>query len=201
MSCELTWARSENLNSKLFVSGYGFTEIGIGAFQEGQRISTQIKANYGNPLGGFFSYFYNPFRSSYYCLPKTILYDLPLTVNQKANGLSFDPNTGVLSGRILDVDAFIDGESNRKFAEPESYFEYARRPNPRKITFQGKAFLEDDPSVFIEREFYMLVATSWDSRRRALMIGPNKIQSDFYIDGKKATNEQYYGYLQSRGWI
>ena len=201
MSCNLTWARSSNLNTKLFVSGFGFIEIGIGAFQEGQQISTQIKANYGNALGGFFSYFYNPFGSSYYCLPKTIRYDVPLTPNQKANGLSFDPNTGVLSGRILDVDAFIDGESNRKFAEPESYFEYARRPNPRKITFQGKAYLEDEPDVFIEREFYMLVATSWDSRRRALMIGPNKIQSDFYIDGKKATNEQYYGYLQSRGWI
>jgi len=150
-------------------------------------------------LGGFFSYFYN--TSYYYCPPERILYDVPLSQHQKDNGLRFDPETGVLSGRILDVDAFLDGPSANPTITEESYFKYAKRPNPRQVKIYGKAYLESNPNVFIEREFYMSIATSWDSKRRALMIGPNKIQTDFYIEGKKATNEQYYAYLQKKGFV
>jgi hypothetical protein len=200
MPCELRWRRSSNLNTRVFTSGFSYIEFPIGAFQEGQFIRTRIFATYGNPLGGFFSTFYNR-RGPYYCPPRTIRYELPLTDTQKSLGLNFDSITGTLSGRILDVDAFTGDPLSSTPIDTKTYFDFARRPNPRRLRFYGKAYLLENPNEFIEREFYMDVATSWDSRRRALMIGSRKIQTDFFIEGKKATNEQYFSYLQSRGFI
>lgn len=201
MPCELSWKRSSNLNSRIYASGFSYTEINVGAFLEGQRISTRLFARYGNSLGGFFSFFYNR-RGPFYCPPRTIRYELPLTERQRQQGLSFDPVTGILSGVILDVDAFVGEDSYRdQNIDHVKYFDFARRPNPRRIRFNGKAYLLQNPNIFIEKEFYMDVATNWDSRRRALMIGPRKIDTEFFIDGKKATNQQYYGNLQSRGLI
>jgi len=200
-SCKLVWIKSSDLNSKLFLSGFSYREISLGAFQEGQKISVKILAKYQNSSGNFISRLYNSRNSPFYCPPLKILYDLFLSEEQKNQGLSFNPSTGILSGRINDVDAFMGDSSSTKRIDSSSYFDFAKKPNPRKITFRAKAYLENNPEEFIERDFFMRVSTSWDSRRRALMIGSRKIESDFYIDGKKATNEQYFSYLQSRKWV
>lgn len=194
MVCKLEWARSFNLNNRCFRAGYGFREFQIGPFLEGQEFSTNLVAKYESSS-------YNPFVFGVPPCRSTIRYELPLTQFQKDSGLNFNPQTGVLSGRILDVDQYLAQSSSNEPINPEAYYDFVKLPNPRRLNFYGKAYLANDPSEFVEGNFYLDMAVSWDSKRRALMIGPRKIQSDFFIDGKKASNELYFSYLRSNRFI
>ena len=195
-SCGLYWTRSFNLNFASFASGFSFVEVQRGPYLEGSFFSIPIRARYGPRI---------PLLGRNLCPPRQFKYSIDLTDYQRSQGLSFDENTGVLSGRILDIDQYL-GEINpntpfRADGPVYSYYPIATRPNPRRISFYVKAYFVNDPEDFIDGTFFMDIAINWNSKRRALMVGPRKIETTFSIDGKKASNEQYYSYLISKKYI
>jgi len=193
--CSLYWTRSFNLNFASFASGFGFAEVQVGPYLEGSFFNIPIIAKIYEPI-----LFLGP-----PCPRRPFKYSIDLTEYQRSQGLSFDEDTGVLSGRILDVDQYV-GEINpttpfRADGPVYSYYPIATRPNPRRISFYVKAYFVDNPEEFIDGNFFIDISVNWDTKRRSLMIGPRKIESDFFIEGKPATNEQYYSYLISKNYI
>lgn len=195
ITCDLYWTRSFNLNNASFLSGVNYVEIPVGPYLEGQKFNIPIKASYGPIIPS----------SLIICPPRTIKYESSIGEKERGFGLNFDNDTGVLFGRILDIDQYL-GEINpntpfRADGPVYSYYPIATRPNPRRIRFYVKAYFVDDPEDFIDGTFFMDIATNWNSKRRSLIIGPRKIETAFSIDGESATNEQYYSYLISKKYI
>jgi hypothetical protein len=188
--CNLVWLSNENLNLRT-VLGLQPYFIRQGPYLEGQELNLRIIARYRriNPLipGGFIT-----------CQP--VKYKLNLTTIQK-QFLSFDENTGVLSGNITDIDLFTGlFPSDTPFKE-EDYFPISKAPNPRRVVLEGMAYVESIPEISITKTFFFDIAINWNSKRRALLIGPRKLDQNFGINGKPASNEQYYGFLQRQGFF
>lgn len=202
--CVLQWVRSFDLNfqvkptSTLLIPPNGkFKEYKKGPFEEASFFSSNVLAIYGYP-----KLFGNqiPKRKKYFiCSP--VKYSINLTNFQRTFDIRFNENTGVLSGVISDIDAFIQGSSDNSEFGPEDYFAVARAPNPRKVFFDIKAYVANNPELSITGKFSMEFATSWDSKRRSLILGPRSVNADFLIDGKKATKQQYFSFLQRNRFI
>jgi len=194
-SCKLYWTRSFDLNNRSFLSGTSFVEIPVGPYLEGERLDISVKAMYEPPIP----------VSLVPCPKRTIRYESSIGGRERLVGLNFDEENGVVFGSVNDVDQyFSQRESVVPFQAdgPElSYIPIARRPNPRRITIYIKAYFEDDPEEFIDGNFFMDVSINWDTKRRSLIVGPRAIQTDFFIQGRPATNDQYYSYLQSKNYI
>lgn len=207
--CSLRWVRSFDLNYRakptsdlLIPIGLNgrFKEFKQGPYEEASFFSTNALAIYGIPRRFGQRTAFSARRQRYVKCDE-VKYSIDLTDYQRTFDINFNENTGVFSGVISDIDAFIQGSSESSEFGPEDYFPIARAPNPRKVFFNIKAYVESQPSLSITGKFSMEFSTSWDSKRRALLIGPRSINSEFYIDGKKATKQQYFAYLRRSRFI
>lgn len=193
-TCDLYWTRSFNLNNSSFLSGVSYVEIPVGPYLEGQQFNIPIRASYGPIIPTIL----------FTCPQRTIKYESSIGEKERRFGLDFDNSTGVLSGAINDIDGYLsttDTVVPFKSDGPLSYLPVARRPNPRRVTFYIKAYFEDNPEEFVDGNFYMDISVNWDTKRKSLIVGPRAIETDFFVDGKPATNDQYYSYLQRQNYI
>jgi hypothetical protein len=207
--CSLRWVRSFDLNFQVQATSGLVIPIGLngrfkeykkGPFEEASFFSTNVLAIYGK-LQRFGQRTGLSPRRQKYIKCEEVKYSIDLTNYQRTFDINFNENTGIFSGVISDIDAFIEGSSDNSEFGPEDFFATARAPNPRKVFFDIKAYVPSQPSISISDKFSMEFSTSWDSKRRALLLGPRSINSEFYIDGKKATKEQYFSYLKRNRFI
>lgn len=194
-SCKLYWTRSLNLNNRSFLSGTSFAEVRVGPYLEGQKLDISVRAMYEPPIP----------ISLIPCPKRTIRYESSLGEKERISGLNFDKERGIVFGAINDIDQYLSLQQStipfQADGKELSYIPVAKRPNPRRITIYIKAYFEDEPDEFIEGNFYMDIAINWNTKRRSLIVGPRAIQTDFFVEGKPASNQQYYSYLQSKKYI
>ena len=195
LSCDLYWTRSLNLNNASFLSGVSYVEVPVGPYLEGEQFNIPVKASYGPIIPSVLVL----------CPPRVIKYESSIGEKERRFGLNFDKDNGVLSGTINDIDGYL---STRDVTVPFqadgpefSYIPIAKRPNPRRIFLYIKAYFEDNPQEFIDGNFFLDISINLDTKRKSLIVGPRAIKTDFFVEGKPATNDQYYAYLQSQNYI
>lgn len=121
--------------------------------------------------------------------------------------LQFDKDTGFFSGIMPDIDYFISDASFQKFdstnyaQKGSASFFSGGRGVVKRIFLKVRAYLESNPSIFLENDFYLDVMNNWSSDRDALISGPRSIEDVFHIEGLPATKEQYLSYMKSRGYF
>jgi hypothetical protein len=189
--CNLSWKTGPDLNRPAYPSGLSYSFVKKGPYIEGTLHRIKLIAKYEKMTqNGLVSCSKMKYRSF-------------LTEFQVSQGVSLEEDTGILSVNIFDIDAYLDGLSSepQKNYNSLDYFDIARRPNPRRIFIDVETYPIKSPENTSRRTFFLDIATNWNSRRRAFLIGPRKIDTKFAIDRKLATNEQYYAFLQSRKYI
>jgi hypothetical protein len=191
LTCNLDWKSLPNLNSPVVASGLGYVPQRRGPYIEGQLHRIRLLAKYEIITRN------GPVSCS------RVKYRIFLTEFQQSQGITLNEDTGVLSVDIPDIDAYLDGVAfipQRNYNSLD-YFDIARRPNPRRIFLDIEAYPIRSPQITSRRTFFLDIAVNWDSRTRAFLIGPRKIDTQFAIDGRFASNEQYYSFLKSEKYI
>lgn len=236
-NCRLEWGRPFNLNVDPFLSGYGVVFIDHGPYREGDFIRKTFLARYvtdyvfptttsfgiprppppepevfNDPLddNGSSLYFLPPLNAltgfpRYVVCPEKVKYKI---MNDGVSRFfDFDEETGLMSGRMMEMDYFISDLSFQKFnstnyAKEGSASLFSNgRGKIKRIFLKVRAYLESNPSTYIEDDFFIDAMNNWSFDRDALISGPRSIDDTFFIEGLPASKQDYLDYMKNQGFF
>lgn len=126
--------------------------------------------------------------------------------------MSLDRDTGIISGTFTEMNNYVAGWDTQDptFSNYGTYGSgalYSGNASTKKDLYFTVRAIEDPnstynftnpPYEYYDREFYIPLGNNWSEDAKHMILN---LDTQFYVNGVEATNEEYLAYLQSQGYF